>query len=243
MSDISEPNVVINNVFDENYMCASSSESDEESNDETYEEANVEAEVHLGISHQQAMANLEAAGREVCEETDKITVAGNLDLMDHEANNLLDEIVKNLDMPYTPADFQRVVINALALKKNVVLVSPTGSGKMNIPLLATHVLRKKFKIAKGICFITQPLTSIMNEKLNNGICKSAVLSMRGELSTSPDENEENTHLSCDLVDLLDGKLEVLFGHPESFDSPLGRKILKELQRRNRIILGKFSSEA
>ena len=45
-----------------------------------------------------------------------------------------------------------------------------------------------------------------------------------------------------LADLLDGKVDVLFGHPESFDSPLGRRILKELQRRSRIILGKFSSE-
>ena len=221
-------------------MSESSSEYDGEPNNETDEETDSEDDVQLGITNEQAMANLAAAGREVCEEEDKITVAGNLHLMDQVANEMLDEIVERLDMPYTPADFQRVVINALALKKNVVLVSPTGSGKMNIPLLAIHVLRKKFNNPKGVCIITQPLTSIMNEKMKNDICKSAVLSMRGELSTSSDE--DNSHLSCDLADLLDGKVDVLFGHPESFDSPLGRRILKELQRRSRIILGKFSSE-
>ena len=46
----------------------------------------------------------------------------------------------------------------------------------------------------------------------------------------------DANLSCLLSDLLDGKFPVIIGHPESFDTPLGRRILKELQRRGMVIL-------
>ena len=59
--------------------------------------------------------------------------------------------------------------------------------------------------------------------------------MSGELSTSS-EDEENTGLSCDLHDLLNGEFPIILGHPESFDSKLGQHILRELQRLDRIIL-------
>ena len=156
-----------------------------------------------------------------------------MNLMDEEANAVLDELVSHLQLPYQLAEFQRVTINALAQKQNVILVSPTGSGKMSIPLLATQVLRRLSGISKGICIVTQPLTRIMNEKLHNNICNAAVLSMRGHLSTSEDEESS---LSCDFNDLINGKYDVLFCHPESCSSPLGQKILRELQRREMIIL-------
>ena len=124
----------------------------------------------LGITIEQADANLESAGQYVDEEGERITVAGNMDLMDDDADILLNEIVRDLQLPYKLAEFQRVSVNALAQKKNVILVSPTGSGKMSIPLLATLVLRKKLGISKGVCIVTQPLSSIMNEKMKkNGI--------------------------------------------------------------------------
>ena len=74
-------------------------------------------------------------------------------MIDPEADMMLDEIVSRLKMPYTPADFQRVSVNALAKQKNVVLVSPTGSGKLNVPLLATLVLREQLKNSKGILLL------------------------------------------------------------------------------------------
>ena len=75
----------------------------------------------------------------------------------------------------------------------------------------------------------------MNEKIHNKICGVATLSMTGCLKTSK-ENDDDASLSCDLEDLLDGKFPVLMGHPESFDSELGRHILRELQKLDRLIL-------
>ena len=49
-------------------------------------------------------------------------------------------------------------------------------------------------------------------------------------------DDGDADLSCDVADLLNGKYPVLLGHPESFDSPLGKHILRELQKREMLIL-------
>ena len=192
-------------------------------------------EVKLGITEEEADLNYLAAGTEVEEEEDGITVAGNSELINPEVEEILDEIVKDLDLPYKLSDFQRVAVNTIGMLKHLVLVSPTGSGKMDVPLLSVLVLRERLGISKGVAIITQPLTSIMNQKIKNRICEVAVLSMTGQLRTSC-ETQEDADLSCDISELLDGKYPALLGHPESFDSPLGKHILRELQRLDRLIL-------
>ena len=95
-------------------------------------------------------------------------------------------------------------------------------------------MRERLNISKGVAIVTQPLTSIMNEKIRNKICGVATLSMTGTLKTSKDDDDAS--LSCDLQDLLDGRFPVLMGHPESFDSDLGQHILRELQKLERLLL-------
>ena len=63
---------------------------------------------------------------------------------------------------------------------------------------------------------------------------SKILSMAGHLSASSEADD--AELSCLLEDLLEGKFLVIIGHPESFDSKLGQRILRELQRRGLIVL-------
>ena len=68
--------------------------SDEEDVVEQFE--GIVGDRQLGISVEQARANLEAAGSEVEEDQEKITVDGNLDLMSKDVDELLDEIVEDL---------------------------------------------------------------------------------------------------------------------------------------------------
>ena len=122
-----------------------------------------------------------------------------------------------------------MAINAIGQMKNLILINPTGSGKMTIPLLSALLLRKK-----GVAIVTLPLSSIIKEKMSNKICTAAVLSMKGDLAThSGNDVDEDATLSCDLDLLLDGKIVTLFGHPESFNTKLGQFILRELQKRGR----------
>ena len=89
----------------------------------------IQDEHNLGISIQQANLNYESAGCEIVEPPDEITVAGNLEVMNEEVDLVLDQVVSECDMSYKPAEFQRVAVNALGSMKNVILISPTGSGK------------------------------------------------------------------------------------------------------------------
>ena len=209
--------------------------SDAEENDDEGISPSIDTEgTSLSISEEHARANYQAAGTMVKEEADSLSVSDNEKLIDPEVDKILTHILDDLALPYQISDFQRVSVNVLGSMKHLVLVSPTGSGKMDVPLLSALVLREKLGIKKGVAIVTQPLSSIMNQKLKNRICDAAVLTMTGQVKTSNDE--ESANLSCDLDDLLAGKYPVLIGHPESFDSPMGRSILKELLRLGLLIL-------
>lgn len=223
-------------IFDEDYAGVETDSDDELGMDNLVVTDLDVDELKLDISSAQAKANYDAAGTEVTEEPDKITVAKNAAIMNSEVNDILDKLVEHIQMPYIPAEFQRVAISALGGMNNVVLISPTGSGKMNVPLLATLVLREKLGVPKGVCIVTQPLSSIMNQKVKNDVCPAAVLSMGGGLTVGEDGDEDDARLSCNLQDLLQGSYPVLFGHPESFDSKVGQYILRQLQKLDRLIL-------
>ena len=192
--------------------------------------------VKLDISIDQARRNLDAAGKLVDEDEDGIKLSDHSCLMNDKVNEILDKITTVIDLPYEISDFQRLSINALGSLKSVVLTSPTGSGKMSVPLLAVRVLREALGVPKGICIVTQPLSIIMNEKLKNKICEAAMLTMAGDLLVGACEEEGDARLSCSLEDLLSGRIHVLFGHPESFDSKMGQHILRELHKREMLIL-------
>ena len=120
------------------------------SGDESFEEEEeLVSSGKLDISKELADRNYEAAGVEVTEEEEGITLDDHYNLLDPLVNLKLDEIVAELKMPYSPTNTQRIAVNAIGQMKNVVLVSPTGSGKLNVPLLATLVLRSQLKKPKG----------------------------------------------------------------------------------------------
>jgi superfamily II DNA helicase RecQ len=159
------------------------------------------------------------------------------DVMDPEVLSQFEELVAELELPYKPVVFQRVGAVALGSGHNVVMVIGTGEGKMTVPLLSALLARRTQGQPKGVTIITQPLTGLMLEQLSNPICEAAVLSMAGEVTigAAPGADEERARLSCTMDDLLEGKFPVIIGHPESFATPLGQRILRELQRRDRIL--------
>ena len=128
-------------VFTEDYDNESTDDSDEDDIQESFggelleDDPEVEQSgVKLAISESLARANYKAAGTEVREEHNRISVAGNLHIINSEVDEVLDRIVSELNLPYKPSEFHRVAMNTLGMQNNLVLVSPTGSGKMDVPL-------------------------------------------------------------------------------------------------------------
>ena len=93
-------------VFAEVYDNESSDDSEEEDIQESFEgkvlDDDSEVEqfgVRLAISESLARANYEAAGTEVEEEHDRITIAGNPHLINPVVDEVLEKIVTELDLP------------------------------------------------------------------------------------------------------------------------------------------------
>ena len=81
------------------------------------------------ITEEDAKHNYEEAGRLVPEENDPISIAKHEEIMDASLLEVLDEVLHDLALPYEITDFQKLSINTLLQKKDLILLSPTGSGK------------------------------------------------------------------------------------------------------------------
>ena len=222
-------------VFEEDYGGDEEEEEEEEDEEVNDNPEDDDGGDKLGITEARAKENYRKAGSLMPEEPEKIMLEDFKQHMNPEAEEALDELEKELNLPYEPLPYQRIAISCAANGENVVLVVPCGSGKTDVILKGSRVLRKTSGDFKGVTIVTQPLTALMKEKMDNPIAGVAVLSMAEELTVMGESEEgERSLLSCPLEDMVDGKYPVLIGHPESFATPLGKQILRELQRLNRI---------
>jgi ATP-dependent helicase YprA (DUF1998 family) len=82
------------------------------------------------ISEPDAKKNYEEAGRMVPEEKDLISVDKHPEIMEaSHVSQVLLEVLQDLALPYDLSDFQKLALHTLLEKRDLILVSPTGSGK------------------------------------------------------------------------------------------------------------------
>ena len=199
--------------------------------EEMLQELAEEEENGLAITKEHATSNYLRAGVPVLEQEAEIKYEDFAHVLDARVEQELEAVLaEEVNLPYALADFQRIGVVALAGGQNLVMVIGTGEGKMTVPLLASLVIRRTQNKPKGVTIITQPLTGLMLEQLDNPVCPVAILSMYGELSTAEGK------LSCEMEEVLEGKYSAVIGHPESFATPLGRRLLTSLQRSNNLAM-------
>ena len=209
---------------------------DEVEEEDDYEEED-EKDVELYITEHHAKWNYNIAGSKMSVEEDSIKIEDFQDFITMRAEAALDEVDSRLGLPYETAPFQRIAINAAVEHKNVVLVKECGSGKLDVALKGSLVMRITERELKGLTIVLQPLSNLQNEKLSNNIAKVAVLSMGQSISVLGEDVEgKKAVLSCTLEEVLSGKYSVLLAHPESFATSLGQQILVALQRTNLLLL-------
>jgi len=127
---------------------------------------------------------------------------------------------------------------ALAEGKDVILVSPCGSGKSRVLVngLYASALGMKHRghaiSGEPLCIVNTPLNSIMEEKI--AIDPAAgMLSMSGKANVG---SQDDQTISFDKPEeyFFDGTVKRIYGHPRSFTSKLGQQILEANQ--DRIVL-------
>ena len=83
------------------------------------------------ITEAQARSNYEEAGKLVTEEADTINIDSHEDLVNTSCIPILNEVAEQITLPYNLADFQKLSLYTLFQKKDLILLSPTGSGKVS----------------------------------------------------------------------------------------------------------------
>ena len=186
----------------------------------------------LSISTELANSNYEKAGELVREEPDQVSLTSHAHLLNDKMHNLIEEVLMEVNLPYRPSDFQMISLHVLGSHRNLLLISPTGSGKTLVIFLGTLLLRKMTGISQGVCLVTEPLNLILTEKLGNSLIPTGVISMTGQLRSSLEERD-GVCLSKPEEEFLDGSLPCLFGHPESWLSEKGPALIIELHNKGR----------
>ena len=95
------------------FQCPADLIEDEEDYEGSSDDDDSTETLPLGISESLAKSNLAAAGTLVDEAPEKITVAGNRELLSDEVQDLFEKILKEVNLPYEPAEFQRVSVNVI----------------------------------------------------------------------------------------------------------------------------------
>ena len=84
----------------------------------------------LMISKEAADKNYELAGMLVDEAPDEISIAKHEELLSDTTHVLIMEVLAEAQISFNLSDFQMLSLHTLGSKKHLVLISPTGSGKM-----------------------------------------------------------------------------------------------------------------
>ena len=89
------------------------------------------------VSETEAKFNYEEAGNLIAEEKDRISLEKHADKIDPKCAAVLSIVEDELSLPYDLSDFQKLSINIMLQKKDQILLSPTGTGKVGIFVLNT----------------------------------------------------------------------------------------------------------
>ena len=125
---------------------------------------------------------------------------------------------------------------ALAQGKDVLLSSPCGFGKTRVLENASMVAKLGFEMkseiksqANPLGIVCCPLTAIIEDKIKDQP-KAGMLSMYGRCQTMFSENNK-VCLSRSEDEFLTDQLSLIYGHPESFATEMGKKILESNEER------------
>ena len=84
----------------------------------------------LLITKEEADTNYQLAGTLVPEPKDEIAIVKHENLLCDSVHLLIMEVLKEAKIVFRLSDFQLLSLHVLGSKKHLILISPTGSGKM-----------------------------------------------------------------------------------------------------------------
>ena len=173
------------------------------------------------------------------------TYEGMEDFLPH-VSNLLKTILKNeLRVPFQLKKYQEMTLQAMSRHKDVIVISPPGSGKTLSTYAGASLLRKLDSKPAGVVLHLVPYNSIIKDKVTNPWLPTGYIMMGGGTGTeemvtknrAAEDGDDEDVVTSDFTvqDLQDGKLSVVVCHPESLLSKKGDEVLKYLLRNDLLL--------
>ncbi|KAE8221795.1 hypothetical protein CF326_g8497 [Tilletia indica] len=112
------------------------------------------------------------------------------------------KIIEKKNLKYAPKPYQMIATDGLARKRDVIVKTPTSTGKGQIIEYATEVLAAMKAGGKGTAVIIEPLRSLLKEFIDR----------YGAIATYVDSSHKDDAL---LASIRDGKYQMVFVTAES----------------------------
>ena len=113
-------------------FCISEIMSTSESESDSEHDMDIENNIDHVITESEAKRNYEETGSFMLEESDQISLEKHQHLINPSNAEVLKSVLHDLNLPYHLSDFQTISVHTLLEKKDLLLLSPTGSGKEKI---------------------------------------------------------------------------------------------------------------
>jgi superfamily II DNA helicase RecQ len=162
-------------------------------------------------------------------------------------NSCLSYALSQFPVQYTLKDKQLEALHNIYNGRDLVCLLPTGYGKSLIYQLSPFLLGNKYGVQSPITLVVSPLNSIMKDQVSqlcrNGI-RACALDMSGNTaqtfevdsddSDSGDDVELQAH-EADIDDVIAGKYNLVFSHPEALVSSVGgQRLLRSSVYQDRV---------
>ena len=197
---------------------------------------NEELDIKLPVSKLAATENYENSGTLIPEDAEQITLENYQHLLSDSVHLAIQEVLVEHPLPFPLQQFQKLTLHALGSQQNVILLSPTGLGKLICAYLGVLVLQKVLKIKDGVGVGTMPVSALMEEKLKGSLIKTGLITMSGDLRSNTEENEALALLSDPIEQFKNGEIKVILGHPESWLTSTAQEITGALSQKGLIVV-------
>ena len=137
--------------------------------------------------------------------------------------NHIEDVCQELTLKYCLQDFQIETIVQLVQGNNVVLVSPTGSGKSVVIAITVRVM-EILKEESVVAFGSEPIQNIIKEKMVEPILPSGSIGMAGRTEVSEEGGEVD--MSHCMEELKSGRIKIIYGYQESWSHKIGQEIIE-----------------
>ena len=135
--------------------------------------------------------------------------------------NALAKVLKEFKLEFKVQPFQKEAVFQMVNGRNLILISPTGSGKTLVVYAALRV-KEILTGSELVVLASEPTQNIIKEKLVDPLLSTASISMTGGINLS---EQKDVVLSSSIEEVKSGVHKVIYGYKESFAHPVGEEII------------------